>query len=188
MAEQSVRERLIEAAAELLDTEGPAALTTRRLAKEIGVSTMAVYTYFGGMPELVKAVVQDAFDRFAEYLGDVTPTDDPGADLASIAQAYRRFAQQNPRRYHVMFGGLSGTLAVDHREIDTSNSTFTVLVDATRRVIDAGFFQPADPVHVATQLWTMVHGFVHLELSGLLPGDPDDVWHSLLVNQAKGLS
>ena len=188
MAEPTVRDRLIEAAAALLDTEGPAALTTRRLAKELGVSTMAVYTYFGGMPELVKAVVQDAFDRFATYLGEVRPTDDPGADLAAIALAYRRFAQQNPHRYAVMFGGLPGTLAVDHREIDTSSSTFGVLVDATRRVIDAGFFRPGDPTHVATQLWTMVHGFVHLELSGLLPGDPDEVWHSLLVNQAKGLS
>jgi hypothetical protein len=49
-----VRRRLLEEAARLLGEEGPAALTTRRLAREAGTSTMAVCTHFGGMPALVR--------------------------------------------------------------------------------------------------------------------------------------
>src|SRR5438477_232205 len=47
---------LIEAAARLIATEGASGLTLRRVAEEVGTSTMAVYTHFGGMPELRRAV------------------------------------------------------------------------------------------------------------------------------------
>jgi AcrR family transcriptional regulator len=72
-----VAQRLIEAAARLLADEGPAGLSTRRLAAEVGTSTMAVYTHFGGLPELVRAVVREGFKRLGDHLSAVSETDDP---------------------------------------------------------------------------------------------------------------
>jgi Tetracyclin repressor-like, C-terminal domain len=40
-----------------------------------------------------------------------------------------------------------------------------------QRCIDAGRFDPADPVRLATQLWALVHGLVTLQLARLLPAD-----------------
>ncbi|MEU4325462.1 hypothetical protein [Nonomuraea dietziae] len=48
-------------------------MTARRLAGEAGTSTMAVYTYFGGMEEVRGAVRQEGFARLAADL-DATPT------------------------------------------------------------------------------------------------------------------
>ena len=76
-----MRRRLLESAAHLLGEEGPSALSARRLAAEAGTSTMAVYTHFGGMPALVRAVVAEGFRRLYERVGAVPLTDDPVHDL-----------------------------------------------------------------------------------------------------------
>ena len=53
---RTVREELLVAAAALLDEHGPDALQTRKIAAAAGTSTMAVYTHFGGMPQLIAAI------------------------------------------------------------------------------------------------------------------------------------
>ena len=99
-----MRMRLLEAAARLLALEGPGALSARRAAREVGASTMVVYTHFGGMKELVTAVVREGFARLADLVTAVPRTDDPVADLYAMLGAYRRTALANPHLYAVMFG------------------------------------------------------------------------------------
>lgn len=71
----SIRERLVAAALTVLERDGPAAIQARTLTREIGVSTMAVYTHFGGMPNLIEAMVREGLSRFAEHTRGVpTPT------------------------------------------------------------------------------------------------------------------
>lgn len=50
------RERVLDAAVDLLDHEGPEAFTMRALALRLGVGTMAVYTHFTGKDEIIDAV------------------------------------------------------------------------------------------------------------------------------------
>ena len=61
---------LIEAAARVLAEEGRPAVTARRLAAEVGASTMAVYTHFGSMDELLVRMCRDGFARFGACPGD----------------------------------------------------------------------------------------------------------------------
>src|SRR5579862_4818247 len=89
------RAALLEAAARLLAEKGPESLTTRRLAAEIGASTMAVYTWFGNMPSLMRALYRECFDRFGDHLKAVPTTGDSRADLWELAAAYRTFALAN---------------------------------------------------------------------------------------------
>src|SRR5687768_10488279 len=103
-ADPKVRTSLIDAAARLLAEEGPHALTTRRLATEVGTSTMAVYTYFSGMDELRHAVRVEGFDRLAGYLERVAPDpDDPMVELRQLGAAYITNAFVNPHLYRFMF-------------------------------------------------------------------------------------
>src|ERR1039457_1387353 len=76
----NLRAALIEAAARLIAEGGPAALSTRRLATEAGTSTMAVYTYFGSMGELVREIVHDGFARLEQGCSLVELTHDPVAE------------------------------------------------------------------------------------------------------------
>jgi AcrR family transcriptional regulator len=164
---EDVRVRMVEAAARLLGEEGPAALTTRRLAAEAGTSTMAVYTHFGGMPALVREVVAEGFARLHARVAAVALTDDPVADLQSIAVAYREHALANPHLYAVMFGSASlGGYRLHDQELDVGLEAFGQLVTATQRAMDAGALRADDPAAVAGQLWTALHGYVMLELAG----------------------
>nr|WP_240962965.1 TetR/AcrR family transcriptional regulator [Antrihabitans stalactiti] len=179
---------MIQAAARLLDEEGPSALSTRRLATEVGMSTMAVYTHFGGMPDLIRAVVQEAFDRFGAHLNAVERSDDPIADLARLAVAYRTNARTNPHLYAVMF---AGGHAENTGEVAGALATFQILVDTVTRAIEAGLLRPGDPLIVAGQLWSALHGFTLLELAGFWGPDglapADDVAATMLTTMYIGL-
>ncbi|MEV4254932.1 TetR-like C-terminal domain-containing protein [Spirillospora sp. NPDC049652] len=191
------RTRLLEAAARLLATEGPKALTARRVAAEVGASTMVLYTHFGGMPELVRAVVEEGFERLAAMLADVPPSDDPLAHLARLAAAYRANALANPNLYAVMFGGsVLAEICPDDQEIRTGRftegaGTFGVLVEATERAMSAGLLpgaDGADPADVSAQFWSALHGYVMLELGGhFTPADEETVFLPLLRTLAVGL-
>jgi len=50
------RDRVVAAALELVDREGLAALTMRRLGRELGVEGMALYTYVADKEDLLQAV------------------------------------------------------------------------------------------------------------------------------------
>ncbi|MCD4523904.1 TetR/AcrR family transcriptional regulator [Nocardioides sp. cx-173] len=162
-----VRRRLLEQAAQLLGEEGPAALTTRRLAREAGTSTMAVYTHFGGMPALVRAVVAEGFRRLVARVAEVEPTDDPLDDLRRAAVAYRQHALADPQMYAVMFGSASlGGYRLHDDELDIGLAAFGQLVDLVRRAMAGGRLREDDPAAVAGQFWSALHGYVMLELSG----------------------
>src|SRR5256885_199545 len=87
-ANNGIHAALIEAAARLIANEGAAGLTLRRVADEVGTSTMAIYTHFGGMPELRRAVRLEGVARLADHLARVRESGDPVADLAVLGLAY----------------------------------------------------------------------------------------------------
>ena len=165
------RTALIEAAARLVAEEGPSALSTRRLAAEVGTSTMAVYTWFGGMPQLLRALLREGFRRFGDRLRSVEPTDDPVADLGRLGIAYRDNAFDNPYLYDILFGRSHRLAEPTEADVAEAFATFTILVDNIRRCVDAGRFR-CDPESGARQTWAMTHGLVSLQLAQAGPVPP----------------
>jgi AcrR family transcriptional regulator len=157
-----VRTALIEAAARLLAEDGPGALTTRRLAAEVGTSTMAVYTYFKGMDELRHAVRLEGFDRLAAFLEDVPVGDDPLGELVDLGGAYFTNAITNPHLYRFMF--MEKPIDDDP---EVGIGTFERLVAGVDRAVKAKVLDPGDPWDLAQQLWASTHGVVTLYLAGL---------------------
>ncbi|SFQ70186.1 DNA-binding transcriptional regulator, AcrR family [Amycolatopsis arida] len=193
-----MRARLVEAAIELLDAEGPAAVQARRLAREIGASTMAVYHYFGGMPALLRAVCDEGFRRLEAHLAAVAITEDPITDIVRLGAAYRRAARENPHLYDMMFGlAAPGGHRPEPAPHDDGggrpgpgDAAYGHLVAAAHRAVQAGSIRPAEPALIAAQLWSMLHGFVALELAGhfrQLPEAADQVLAPLGTNLLIGL-
>jgi AcrR family transcriptional regulator len=187
-ADPTVRVRLLEGAARLLAEEGPSALTLRRVATEADTSTMAVYTHFGSMADLADAVIGEGFARLAALLAAVPRTDDAINDLIGLSNAYLTHARQNPHLYAVMFGtaslGRHRPRTVDER----GRYTFEEIVQTARRAVEQGRLRPAEPLAIATQLWTAVHGCVMLYVGGYL--GKNGVQHVLVpmfVNLLAGL-
>ncbi|WP_441005910.1 TetR/AcrR family transcriptional regulator [Mycobacterium malmoense] len=181
---RNVRDEMLHAAVDLLNSQGPDALQTRKVAGAAGTSTMAVYTHFGGMRGLIAEVAEEGLRQFGAAL-TVPHTDDPVADFFALGAAYRRYAIERPHMYRLMFGSTSAhginapagnVLTLTVAEIEQHIPSFAHVVRAVQRSMRAGRITvgPAtDEAIVATaaQFWALVHGFVMLELAGFYGQD-----------------
>jgi AcrR family transcriptional regulator len=188
-ADPDLGANLLDAAARLLAEEGPTALSTRRLAAAVGTSTMAVYTRFTGMDDLVRALVHEGFRQLAEGLSDVGDSGDPVADVAELGMAYRENALEHSHLYAVMFGGAS-LVGFSLTEDDRQHGRYTLefLVEAVERCMRAGRFREGDAQLVANQMWIALHGLVTLELGGYLtsPYDADACFQAQVCGLVTG--
>ncbi len=162
--DDALRIRLLDTAGELLTSEGPEALSLRRLAAAAGTSPSAVYALFGGKPGILRALFIESFTRFAAHLDAVTPTDDPLADLLALGRAYRASASADPHLYSVMFGSPVPGFEPTPEDYAHAEATFVPLLNMVCRAVAAGLLVDADPALIATALWANVHGLVSLEL------------------------
>lgn len=163
--DDALRARLLEEASAIVASVGATGLTVRDLAARAGTSPSAVYSLFGSREDLVRAVGDEAFARFAERLAAAPRTTDPAADLLGLGLAYRESALADPHFYRVMFSSTGAGLQDGTRGAATSSPTFLVLRDAVARVLG----DHAAAEEPALGLWALVHGLVELELDGLLP-------------------
>lgn len=164
VADPEVREALIEAAARLLARDGPRGLSTRRLAAEVGVSTMALYTHFDGMDGLRREVRREGFTRLTGYFDAVPQTRDPVADLSALGWAYCFNAVANPKLYRAVFL----EAPIDAEDEAVGRAAVQQPIDTVSRCIEAGRFRPADPESLAIQLWVAGHGMITGLLAHLL--------------------
>jgi AcrR family transcriptional regulator len=166
-ADPNLPVRIVDTAARLLATEGSDAVSARRLARELGTSTMAVYTHFGGMDELQRHVMRRGFTAFGTELGRGAVTDDVVADWMTQGWGYRRFALREPHLYAVMFGpGLAAFKLGDPADFEAAMSTFVALLDRMQACVDAGRWEIDDVVTAGEAVWSAVHGHATIELTG----------------------
>ncbi|PIB91492.1 TetR/AcrR family transcriptional regulator [Caulobacter sp. FWC2] len=95
---------LIDAARKILETEGPAALSLRAVAREAGVSPAAPYHHFKDKAELLEAVAHEGWHELNDALTQArTETQDARSRMTNIGVAYVCFARDNPALYRVMY-------------------------------------------------------------------------------------
>lgn len=167
LPDPDIAARLVAVTARLLATEGEAAISARRVAREAGASTMAVYTYYGGMDELLAAVRREGFRRFGIELERPARTADPVADVMAQGWAYRHFALTDRHLYEVMFRGrLADPATAAPHDAEASMATFLSLVHRIERCAASGPWLIDDAVAAAEVVWSAAHGHCTIELSG----------------------
>lgn len=100
-----LRRGLVEAARRVLETEGPAALSLRAVAREAGVSPAAPYHHFKDKAELLDAVAHQGWEMLDEGMqrAQAEAGDHGGMGLTPLLLAYVRFAREHPALYRVMY-------------------------------------------------------------------------------------
>ena len=193
MHDEALRVRLLEQAVRTLSEDGIEGLRLRQLAADVGTSTTAVYSLFGGKPGLLEALYDEAFLRFGRRLAEVRYTGEPRHDLLALGLAYRASALAEPHFYQVMFGpvggAVTGAVTPNPESVLRAEGTFQPLVDAVRRAIEAGQLRDADPLVIATTMWACLHGLVSLELRSLLweaAGDPEELYRHAFRAMGEG--
>lgn len=172
---QDPRTRLVEATIRLLARSGPSEVKARTVATEAQLSTMGVYTYFGGVPELLQVVADEGFSRQALVFGRLALTDDPMADLCAMALACHDFAQRNPHLYDLMFGlSIHGRYSPSRGTAEpilsgqsaSFRTAYGLLLNGCVRLVNAKCVRKADADLIALQFWSALHGFIMLDLAG----------------------
>ncbi|MCP4422804.1 MAG: TetR/AcrR family transcriptional regulator [Chloroflexi bacterium] len=100
-------EEIKEIACQHMAEKGAAALSLRAIAREMGMTSPALYRYFASRDDLVTALIVDAYSALADALEaarDACAEADHAGRLAAIAYAYRDWAIANPQAYALIFG------------------------------------------------------------------------------------
>jgi AcrR family transcriptional regulator len=158
---------LLQAASTLLASEGAGALTVRRIATEAGMSTMNVYSRFGGKDGVVEHLFLRGFALLADAMHEVPETDDPMLDLSICGAAYRRFALDHVTLYSVMFERVVADYVPTPEAQAAAMGTLHLLAARLQRTMDAGILRPMDATHVAAIVWSTCHGVISLQLKHL---------------------
>ncbi|MEV4146341.1 TetR family transcriptional regulator [Amycolatopsis sp. NPDC049691] len=103
------REKLLAAAADVIEADGWAAVTMGKLAGRVGVSRQTVYNELGSKAELAKALMLRETDRFVARVTDDVAAH-PGDPVGGVTAAFRHTleaARANPL-LEIALGGQQG--------------------------------------------------------------------------------
>jgi AcrR family transcriptional regulator len=127
------RAQLVEVAAELLASQGPAAVTTRSVALAAGVQAPTIYRLFGDKNGLLDAVVQHGFASYLARKPSLDAQGDPVDSLRAGWELHVGFGLANPELFRLMYTALR---TPDGRAIAAAG--IGVLRARVHRVAEAG--------------------------------------------------
>jgi AcrR family transcriptional regulator len=91
----------------LLIEGGPASISLRAIAREMGLTAPAIYRYFDSLDALILAIVTDLLDELQVSV-EAAETEhadaDPVVRIGHMARAFRRWALDHPAEFALMFG------------------------------------------------------------------------------------
>ncbi len=159
-------ERLIEAAAALLDAGGEAAVTLRAVAQAVGVSHNTPYRHFDDRAALLAAVAERDFRMFRVALEAIDRSD--GVPIEKVKAALERFVtygEAHPARYRLLFS--DPAIASRGGQLEAvAMETFAAFANLVRVAQEVGQL-PALPTPTLTGLiYATVHGLLDFKAGG----------------------
>lgn len=161
----SRRQQIVDAARRLLEEHGPAALSMRNVAAEIGIRAPSLYEHVTDKRALESAIIADALNEQATtqtaflegYQGD-----DP---LMGIAMNYRAWALEHPHLYRLIYS----------RDLDRNDPAVAEAEHVAAQPIRS---LTGGDVSASRAIWSFAHGMVSLELAERFPPDTDvdELW------------
>jgi len=160
------REAIVQAAKEIIETQGPDALNMRDVAERIDYSASNLYEYFSGKDELLAAVIKEALTRLTMHVRRILTGLSPRERLHSYGHAYLEFARTHPQLYLVIFSRKEAPKKLT--EPEETPSPYDLLREIVEEGIVAGIFAPSPDfgLHEMTfGCWSLVHGIAMLRLT-----------------------
>jgi AcrR family transcriptional regulator len=153
---------IVGAARALLETEGPEALTMRRIGDALGIRAPSIYKHLPGKRSVELALIGTALAEIGEILHQAAGP--VGIDsIARLLAAYRAHALRHPNLYRLATRG-----RLPRGE----------LPDGLEEWAGQPFFTVTGDPFVAQALWSFAHGMVILELDQRYPdgSELDRTW------------
>jgi AcrR family transcriptional regulator len=148
---------IVAAAREILEAEGPHALSMRRIAERLGIRAPSLYKHFPDKSALEAAIISAGFEeQAAAFERAVAGSDDP---LGALATAYRRFARAHPHLYRLM--------------TDQELRRESLVPGAEERAGQTLYRAAGEDADRARAAWAFAHGMTLLELTNRFPPGAD---------------
>jgi AcrR family transcriptional regulator len=100
-------ERMLDAAADLLEELGPESLSTSAIAARAGVSVGSLYQFFPDKHAVAEALARRSFERFSQQLADVQAGSWEEV-VDQVVDTYVAFSRSEPGFLVLSFGGPLG--------------------------------------------------------------------------------
>ena len=161
-----LKNALVLAGIDLLESQGLPGLSLRAIAAAVGVSHTAPKNHFGSLRGLLTAMGTEAFHRHAAFMrqGVDAASGQKARQLAAM-EGYARFALTHPHLFELMFSPLYcdyENTALQH----AAKASYAVLADISVGLDWDKADAPEGQRRAEIMLWSLVHGFVKLRLSG----------------------
>ncbi len=137
-----------------LATVGPADVSLRAVARELGVVSSAVYRYVRNRDELLTLLIIDAYDELGDTVdaaladdpGDPGDPGDPRARLLTAARAVRAWGLREPSSYALLYGTpVPGYAAPAELTTQPGTRVALALVQIVIAASEAGRLRPSGP-------------------------------------------
>jgi AcrR family transcriptional regulator len=142
---------IVDVARELLEAEGPEALSMRRVAERLGIRAPSIYKHLRDKQALEAALISAGLEEWAEAFEGDTPEE--------LGRAYRAYALAHPHLYRLM----------TERPLPRERLAAGVEERAARPIVEA----VGGDADAARAMWAFAHGMTILELNGRFPPDAD---------------
>lgn len=185
----------IKAAAwQQMTEQGTAGLNLRQIARDLGVTAPAIYTYFPSRDDLITALIVDAFTQMGDAMEQAAnqAADHPLMRMLAGVYAYRQWAVENPVGFQLIYGnpipGYSapaeittplsrrqmGVLAYWFGEAIKAGDVELAQIEASLDGVilaqirsygeESGMPGPPAMIYWLTRGWAHIHGMVMLEI------------------------
>ena len=161
-------EKLVEAAAVLLDEGGEAAVTLRAVALSVGVSHNAPYRHFADRSALLAGVAERDFRSFTRAfaaigLSDRGPIEKVKAALAIVVT----FGEAHPARYRLLFS--DPDIASRGGQLEAAAmQTFAAFAECVNEAQRAGQLPTMSTPQLTGLIYATVHGLLDFHAGGRL--------------------
>jgi AcrR family transcriptional regulator len=161
----TTREALVEAATELLEEGGVAAVTLREVGRRSGVSHNAPYKHFADKEELLAAVVARDLGR-QHVAGWRLRGGAPAVEtVKAMLLGYVRHGLAHPEIFKLTYGPWRSGSAELGAAADNARSSLVIAVIGAQ---ESGDLPSGDPERLTALLLALAHGATDLALSGHL--------------------
>jgi AcrR family transcriptional regulator len=100
-------DEIIGVARRLLVEDGPAAISLRAIARDMGMTAPALYRYFPSLEDLVQTLCATLYNELSDHMEqarDQCPADDIADRLYAICREFRHWSVTHPAEFGLMFG------------------------------------------------------------------------------------
>jgi AcrR family transcriptional regulator len=176
------RDSIVNAALTFLDREGWDALTINALATQLGTKGPSLYNHVNSLDDLRRTVRMRVVGDIIDMLNTVGQGRTRDDAVMAMASAYRSYAHHHPGRYSAFTRMPLGGDDPEFTEATRAAATPVISVLASYGLEGENAF------YAALEYWSAMHGFVLLEMTGVMNGiDTDAVFTDMVLRLASGM-